>query len=298
MHGTTTSFRAAGRLSGSPVGAELDPAWRPWVRLLDIALATADDSAWIDAVPEPAPDRPSGAPLLHATRMRVDARRVRKLVRELLREAGSFPAPVARKDGRPRLDALGVLRAAIVQDADAMERLAARADVQADPLSSIASLAAIPLLTACATRLRDRVPAGWDHGYCPVCGAWPTLVEIRGLERSRRLRCGRCSSDWPIHVLRCPFCNEANHDKLHALLPEGSEQTRRVDVCDTCKGYVKGISTLQPAGVRALALADLSTVELDLVAQERGYERPADVGYQLSLTIVRASASRNAPTAS
>ena len=300
MHGTTTSVRPVGRLSQSQVGAELDPAWRPWVKLLDLVLAAADDPVWIDAVPEPSPARASGAPLLHDTVVRVDARPVRKLVRELLREAGAFRAgavPEVVTQPRRRLDALGVLRAAIVQDADAMERLAARADVQADPLSSIAQLAAIPLLTACATRLRDRVPADWDHGYCPVCGAWPTLVEVRGLERSRRLRCGRCSSDWPIHVLRCPFCNEADHHKLHALLPEGSEQTRRVDVCDTCKGYTKGVSTLAAAGLRALALTDLSTIELDLIAQERGYERPADVGYPLSLTVVRASAPRNTPTA-
>ena len=297
MHGTTTSVRPAGRLSHSQVGAELDPAWRPWVRLLDLALAAADDPVWMDAVPEPAPARAASAPLIHETVVRVDARRVRKLVRELLREVSSLRAgPIDRDTGpRPRLDALGVLRAAIAQDAGAMERLAARAGVAADILSTVAQLAAIPLLRACATRFHDRIPDAWDHGYCPVCGAWPTLVEIRGLERSRRLRCGRCSSDWPIHVLRCPFCNEGNHDKLHALLPEGSEQTRRVDVCDTCKGYVKGISTLQPAGLRALALTDLSTIELDLVAQERGYERPANVGFPMSLTVVRATAPRNAP---
>jgi FdhE protein len=317
MHGTTTSVRPAGRLSQSQVGAELDPAWRPWVRLLDLALAAADDPVWMDAVPEPSPARPSAAPLIHETVVRVDARRVRKLVRELLREVSSFRAgacpeerqrreggilgvpvegPVGRDTGtRPRLDALGVLRGAIAQDAGALERLAARAGVAADPLATVAQLAAIPLLRACATHFHGRVSDAWDHGYCPVCGAWPTLVEIRGLERSRRLRCGRCSSDWPIHVLRCPFCNEGNHDKLHALLPEGSEQTRRVDVCDTCKGYIKGISTLQPAGLRALALTDLSTIELDLVAQERGYERPADVGFAMSLTVVRATGPRNVP---
>jgi FdhE protein len=326
MHGTPTSVRPAGRLSHSQVGAELDPAWRPWVRLLDLALAAADDPVWMDAVPELSSAQVSDAPLIHEAVVRVDARRVRKLLRELLREVSSFRAessfragacpeerqrreggilsvpvegPVGRDAGtRPRLDALGVLRAAIAQDAGALEQCAMRASVAADVLSTVAQLAAIPVLRACATRFRDRTPAGWDHGYCPVCGAWPTLVEIRGLERSRRLRCGRCSSDWPIHVLRCPFCNEGNHDKLHALLPEGSEQTRRVDVCDTCKGYVKGISTLQPAGLRTLALTDLSTIELDLIAQERGYERPADVGFPMSLTVVRASAPRNASAAS
>ena len=295
MHGTTTSVRPAGRLSGTQVAAELDPAWRPWVRLLDVALAAADDPAWMDAVPEPSPARGAGAPLIHGTVVRADARRVRQLVRELLRESGAYDA-VARPSRR--LDALGVVRAAIVQDADAVERLAARAGVGVDPLAAVAQLAAIPLLRACATRYEHRLPDDWDHGYCPLCGAWPTLVEIRGLERNRRLRCGRCSSDWPIPVLRCPFCSEMRHAKLHALLPEGSEQTRRVDVCDTCKGYIKGVSTLQAAQLRALAITDLATVELDLIAHERGYERPSIVGFPLALTVVRASTPRNVSAAS
>lgn len=98
MHGTTTSVRPAGRLSHSQVGAEFDPAWRPWVRLLDLALATADDPVWMDAVPEPSPARASGAPLIHDTVVRVNAHRVRKLVRELLREVSSFRAGACPED--------------------------------------------------------------------------------------------------------------------------------------------------------------------------------------------------------
>ena len=288
MHGTTTSVRSPGRLPGSPVAvaADFDPAWRLWVRLLDLALEAAEDAAWADAVPELPGDGSLGTPLLQGAIVRVDARRVRRLVRELLREAGVELMPRPR-----RLDALGVLHGAIVQDADAMERTALTAGTEVGPLAAVAQLAVIPLLRACATRFRERIPESWMQGYCPVCAAWPTLVEIRGLERNRRLRCARCSTDWPIPVLRCPFCNEMHHDKLHALLPEGDEQTRRVDVCDSCKGYIKGFSTLQAMPLRSLATTDLATVELDLVAQERGYERPSRVAFPLSITVVRANAS-------
>jgi len=283
MHGTTASVRTAGRLPGSQVAAaEVDPAWRPWVRLLDIALEAADDAAWAEAVPEPSPSSSMGAPLLHEVVIRVDATRVRRLLRTLLREAG---IQVARRPRR--LDALGVLRAAIVQDAEALEQKASDAGVDAGPLAAVAQLAAMPLLRACAVRMRDRIPDTWLQGYCPVCAAWPTLVEIRGLERNRRLRCGRCSSDWPIPVLRCAFCGEIHHDRLHALLPEGSEQTRRVDVCDSCHGYIKGFSALQAMSLRSLTTTDLATVELDLVAQERGYERPSRAAFPLSLRVVR-----------
>jgi FdhE protein len=302
MHGTTSSVRADGRLSAAPVApstaADFDPAWRPWVRLLDLALSAADDPAWAEGVPEPSRDRSLGTPLLEGTEILVDARRVRGLLRMLLREASADTGP--RSGGVPddptaaprsrRLDAVGVLRAAIVQDGDAIEHAAVRAGVEPGPLSAVAQLAAIPVLRACAVRLRDRIPETWLQGYCPVCAAWPTLVEIRGLERNRRLRCARCSTDWPIPVLRCPFCSEIHHDKLHALLPEGSEQTRRVDVCDSCKGYIKGFSTLQSMPLRSLATTDLATIELDLVAQERGYARPSHVAYPLALTVTRATA--------
>jgi FdhE protein len=311
MHGTTSSVRPAGRFSGLQVAAaELEPAWRPWVRLLDLALESSDDAEWGRAVPEPSTDRSLGAPLLHGVTLRVDARRVRQLVRELLREARSVQAEATTPDdsasgawataaasraastSRRRLDAIGVLQGAMTHDAGAIARTAEVAGVDASRLAAVGQLAVIPLLRACATRYHDRIPEGWLHGYCPVCGAWPTLAEIRGLERNRRLRCGRCSTDWPIPVLRCPFCDELHHDKLHALLPEGDEQIRRVDVCETCKGYVKGFSTLRPFGLRDLALADLTTVELDIVAQERGYERPPRPAFPLSVRVIRAGTSR------
>lgn len=309
MHGTTSSIRSAGRIPGAQVAAaELEPAWRPWVRLLDVALDSAGDAEWLRAVPDIPMAGSLGAPLLHGATLTVDARRARKLVRELLREAdevhaqptehGDAPARASKesppngtsRSPRRRLDALEILRGAITQDMVSIARAAVHAGVDAHRLAAVAQLAVIPLLHACAMRHRDRIAEDWLHGYCPVCGAWPTLAEIRGLERNRRLRCGRCSTDWPIPVLRCPFCNELHHDKLHALLPEGDEQIRRVDVCETCKGYLKGFSTLQPLSLRGIALADLTTVELDIVAQERGYERSSKAAYPLSVRVVRATA--------
>jgi FdhE protein len=298
MHGTTASIRPSGRFP-DPQVAEPDPAWRPWVRLLDLALEAADAPEWASAVPAASPDRTSGAPLLHGTTLRVDARRARKLLRELLRASHSEPGrpPAAGRRARSdehRLDVLGVLRGAVTHDIDAIERAASAANVEAGRLAAVAQLAVVPILLACATRFRGEIPSDWVHGYCPVCGAWPALAELRGLERNRRLRCGRCSSDWAIPVLRCPFCDELHHDKLHALLPEGHELTRRVDVCDTCKGYLKAFSTLQAMPLRALAIADLATVELDIVAQERGYERPARLAYPLSVRVERRVIERRA----
>jgi FdhE protein len=276
------------------VTQEPEPAWRPWARVVELALTAADEPDWARAVPEPAPDRAPDAPLLDGVDVRLDARRVRRLVRDLLHEAersGARRDEQTPKTRPRRLDALAAVQAAIAQDAAAAERVAEAAGLEVARLDTVAQLAAMPFLRACASQLRDRIPSDWMKGYCPVCGAWPALAELRGIERNRRLRCGRCASDWAIPVLRCPFCDEMHHGKLQSLLPEGNEQTRRVDTCDACKGYIKTFSTLQAMALRSLATLDLATVELDIVALERGYARPAAGGYPVSITIVRKTAS-------
>jgi FdhE protein len=268
--------------------------------MVDRAQKAAEDPEWQRLDVELLADRATDAPLLHGAVLHVDARRARRLLRDLLREAeraaadadserpnehgGPAPRPRVR-----RLATGSVLEAAIAQDAERIERAADSAGVDAGRLAVAAQLAATPLLRACASQLREQIPESWMKGYCPICGAWPATAELRGLERNRRLRCGRCASDWALPVLQCPFCNELHHDRLRSLLPEGDEQTRRVDACDTCKGYVKTFSTLQAMRPRALATIDLATVELDMVAEERGYARPSRLAFPLAITIGRGS---------
>jgi FdhE protein len=295
MQRTTSGIGTAGRLPGYEAQGHLDQAWRPWVKLLDVALEAAESSAWASAVPElPArTDRawPPYAPLLEGASVHIDGRRARKLVRELIhaaedaREDGTGLATAVR--GR-RLDAVSLLQAAIVRDHAAVERITRRAGIESEALEVIGQLAAVPLLHACAERWREHIPSAWTHGYCPVCAAWPALSELRGLERSRRLRCGRCATDWPLPVLHCAYCGEADHDRLGTLTPEGESQTRRVEVCYTCKGYIKTFTTLRPMMLRTIAMTDLASVDLDLIAQERTYSRPSQFAHPLSLTVSRA----------
>jgi FdhE protein len=297
MQRTTSGLGIAGRVPGYEAQAQLEQAWRPWVKLLDVALNAADSGAWASTVPQlPTQNSaawPPYAPLLEGASIRVDGRRVRKLIRELIHAAGE-----AREDGPEwstglrgrRLDAVGLLHAAIVRDHATVTRIATQAGIEAQALEVIAQLAAMPLLHACAERWREHIPSAWTHGYCPVCAAWPTLAELRGLERSRRLRCGRCATDWPLPVLECAYCGETDHDQLGTLTPEGESQTRRVEVCHTCKGYLKAFTTLRPMTLRAIAMTDLGSVDLDLIAQEREYARPSRYAHTLTISVSRASA--------
>jgi formate dehydrogenase maturation protein FdhE len=62
-----------------------------------------------------------------------------------------------------------------------------------------------------------------------------------------------------------------------------------VDVCRTCKGYLKTFTTLRPMSLRLLAMTDLATVDLDLIAQEREYTRPERSAWSLTLSVTRAT---------
>ena len=48
----------------------------------------------------------------------------------------------------------------------------------------------------CWRRWAAAVPEGWVEPFCPICGAWPALAEVRGIERSRYFRCLRCGAGW------------------------------------------------------------------------------------------------------
>ncbi len=273
--------------------AELDrrnPEWRPWLALLrELERALAESGA--DAATAHvrlAARRPNGAPLLHDAELLIDVAGVTRWIAHLTAAvaAGEGSGPLAGY--RPRPDAaIDLLAATVRQDRPAIERLAGAAGVAPEALGTLAHVMAVPLLLSAARGLAEHPSPGWAHGYCPVCAAWPILVELRGLDRSRRLRCGRCATDWAIPWLRCAYCGEARHECLGSLVPQAEMETRRVETCASCHGYLKAVTTLEAFSPVELLVRDLETVELDLIALDRGFARPAHPGYALD---VRAAA--------
>ncbi len=260
------------------------PESERWLALLDAALSESDHSAlWESAVPEPAGNRPVKAPLLARAEIAVDGRAMRGWARRLFARA----APASSR----RIDGVALLEAAVNQDDARLAALATAAGVAPDVVRVVAQMAALPLLQACGRRLAGTLPATWWEGYCPLCGTWPVLAEYAGLERQRRLRCGRCGTAWAVPLLRCAFCDETHHESLGYLQPEGAEEMRKVELCQTCKGYLKGLATVRPLAAWTLLLDDLGTVHLDVAALERGYQRPGRPGYALE---ARVSARRRA----
>ena len=256
-----------------------NPESETWLTLVEAALTESQDATTWDTAVRSVPDgRPARAPLLHGAEVNVHARSANRFVRQLAQLAGLNGA--AR-----RLDALGILEAAIRQD-DA--RIDAFAAVDPSVLRVVAQVAVVPLLRECARVIGGEIPEAWWEGYCPLCGAWPTLSEFRGLERKRWLRCGRCGIGWQLPWLRCPFCAETNHENLGYLAPEEGETARKVEVCDTCKGYVKAEPTVRELPWWGVLLDDVATVALDVAALDRGYHRPERPGFELDVKVVDA----------
>jgi len=112
----------------------------------------------------------------------------------------------------------------------------------------------------------------WMRGYCPTCGAPPAMAHLAEADasRARKMCCGLCDTRWQYPRTKCPFC-EADAQKLSILAVEG-EAGLRIDHCPSCRGYLK---TYAGKGDEALLLADWSSLHLDLVARDRGFERLA-----------------------
>lgn len=269
--------------------ATTNPEWRGWLTLAELTLRAIDEPAWASTAVEADDHRAPDAPLLDRATLSVDARLAGRWVRQIFGAAGGTLAAIASDDN---LDMLELLEAAVSQDDVRLVEHGSRHGGDPDALAAVAQLAAMPLLHACGRRLQGHIHEGWPHGYCPVCAAWPTMAELRGLEGERRLRCSRCGGDWSVGLRRCPYCLTTDYRQLQSLVPEEGGETRKVDACDNCKGYVKSVATLRPWPAQVVALEDLASVELDLVALDRGYSRPSEAAYPLRVRLVGAPARR------
>jgi FdhE protein len=276
------------------------PEWQAWIRLLALAEQASHDNDSSTQASEPelatgSPGSQDDAPLLHGRSVRADLSRIHRLVGRLAAAAvgGPVEGGTSLQQYRPsQAEALNLVSAAVVQDHAGLQMLAARGGLNAGALATVAHLAAYPLLQSCGRQLESSVSPSWQRGYCPVCAAWPTLAERRGLDRSRRLRCGRCSTQWEVPWLHCIYCGERKHERLGSLEADGQGEVLKVETCATCKGYLKSLATLQGFPAFELLLQDLETVEFDLIALDRGFTRPRNPGFMLQIQIIDRASRR------
>lgn len=140
---------------------------------------------------------------------------------------------------------------------------------------SVLRLALLPALAELSERLsRFRPEVLWMGGDCPHCGGSPLLAESRGIEQRRHWRCGFCAADWRGERLRCAFCGETDHRRLHYRFVEGEQERCRLSLCDSCGGGLPVVSTLGSVSAPGLLVLELETAHLDaLLDDASGFER-------------------------
>jgi len=268
------------------------PEWRPLLLVIKEALREAERPQWARLVPALEHPGRSGRPLLDGAVINLAPRLVGRWVRHILgiaAGAGTEVEPLSRAVATGWLDPLLLFETAVSQDVDRFDELAGVEGDYGGLLRGLASLIAMPMLQSCRRAWAERVPADWAYGYCPICGGWPALAEMRGLDGARHLRCGCCGSDWRTGWLRCPFCGEGDHEKLGSLVSPDSLARQTIEVCERCGGYVKTVTTLSAIRPEHVVLQDLATVVLDIASLERGYRRPAAKGHEVAVSVVAES---------
>ena len=263
------------------------PEWEPWLAVVQEILRESAEPKWETVVPVRAGAQPDKVPLLAGADIELEKTSLRLLLEQLMgvaRRSGTAKMATLDAAVREDLDIFTLFRASLHQDSDHIKDFAAVLGVDPEAFQAVAAMVPVPFLQACNRRWRRAIAASWMEGYCPVCGAWPAFAEVRGIERSRYLRCGRCGGEWQARLLFCPYCGNTDHKEQVSLVPESSPKSA-VDACKRCLGYVKTFTTLQGSPPAMVILDDLASVELDVAAAEQGYKRPQGAGYALNVTV-------------
>jgi FdhE protein len=123
---------------------------------------------------------------------------------------------------------------------------------------------------------------GWTQGYCPLCGSWPTLIEA--LEGTSVLRCSFCAYAWTLAEPGCVYCGDIGPTFVTSA-PDASRPDRRLETCGSCRSYVKAIDVDELSPFPLGPIADLETMDLDVITMKQGFQRPAPKAFSAAKAV-------------
>ena len=219
-----------------------------------------------------------------------------------------------RQHGMPPLDAHGAelpagwltvlhdLAAAVVPHAPAglQNAIAALPDFPEERLASLAreilrgdenltnavELALAPLIGASLQVLwaaralglaAGDIPAGFEGGQCPACGAPPVASIVRIGDAGHGVRyaaCSLCACEWHVTRIKCVPCQNTRGIAYQALEGAGgpAHPAVKAETCPDCHASLKIVSMETDPAVDAFA-DDLATLTLDMLVDEAGFHR-------------------------
>ncbi len=246
-------------------------------RLLELSEALPDTSLTTTAAVDSATHLAAGTPLFRVHEIALPAARLYPVLLDFCSDLAAGGAGQTAEHVREilvsrRLDAASLLDRSFARDQQAIRAGADRFGVSADLLWLVAELALGPVAYRCQAALLEALDLTlWDRGHCPACGSWPALIEVRG--GTHLLRCSFCTASWTLSSYRCAYCGD-DGSTFTTLAPDSEHPGRRLQMCAACGGYLKAIDVAELTPFPLLAIEDLATADLDLMAIERGYTRP------------------------
>lgn len=111
---------------------------------------------------------------------------------------------------------------------------------------------------------------------CPFCGGMPQVSFLKIQEATsesgnRDLVCATCTINWSFRRVACAYCGEEQPTKLCYFHTPAYDHIR-VEACDTCKRYIKGVD-LTRLGFAVPLVDEVAAAALDVWSQEHGYTK-------------------------
>ncbi|MFN7250502.1 MAG: formate dehydrogenase accessory protein FdhE [Anaerobacillus sp.] len=126
-----------------------------------------------------------------------------------------------------------------------------------------------PFLRVVSDVYRQELPNLNTKGSCPCCGEPIRLAVLEG-KGLKMIVCPRCEAKWNQKRLHCSFCGNEDHQSLSYYTVE-NDKASKLEVCGNCNSYIKVIDTRKLFKKQTVFLLDVTTIQLDFVAQENGF---------------------------
>lgn len=111
----------------------------------------------------------------------------------------------------------------------------------------------------------------WEFSReCPVCGSKSHFSRLRTNDGRRFMFCDRCFTEWEARYLRCVHCGNDEPGTVKYISIE-NDDAYQLYVCEKCKGYLKTYDERHSGRSTDLFIANIETIYLDMLAQEKGY---------------------------
>ncbi|HHV16959.1 MAG TPA: formate dehydrogenase accessory protein FdhE [Gelria sp.] len=162
----------------------------------------------------------------------------------------------------------------IQSDMEYFENLAVQMNVSYDLLFFSIDHAIRPLLRIFAEPYSQDLSDDlfyWEFpAICPVCGSKSHICRLNAGDGQRFMFCDRCFTEWHVRYLYCVYCGNDQAKDIYYLNVE-NDDAYKLFLCNKCKGYLKTYDGRSLGKSTDLFIANIESVYLDMLAQEKGY---------------------------